>query len=132
MWTPEPPADEDEINALRMLVSFALPLEYVELLRFCNGGYGELDAPPLLFAMDSIAASVKHNEIWREEGQYADFWFIGGNGGLETIGFDLRSGEPYPIVMIDCIAGETSAERIADSMAEFIMKIGVTSKEAGA
>ena len=74
--------------------------------------------------MDSIAESVEHNEMWRKEGRYSGFWFIGGNGGLETIGFDLRVGPPWPLIMIDCIAGEDSAVRIAADMAEFIEKIG--------
>jgi hypothetical protein len=124
-WTPKPSADEDEIAELQELARFELPAEYIELLRYCDGGYGELGAPPLLFQMDSIAESVEHNEMWRKEGQYNGFWFIGGNGGLESIGFDLRSGPPWPLVMIDCIAGEESAERIANDMADFVEKIGL-------
>lgn len=123
-WTSNPPADEDKIAELRELAPFDLPTEYVELLRYCDGGYGELNAAPLLFHMDSIAESVEHNEMWRKNGQYTDFWFIGGNGGLETIGFDLRAGPPWPLVMIDCIAGEDSAKRIASDIAEFVEKIG--------
>ena len=124
-WTPKPPASEDEIASLRKVVPFELPLEYIELLRYCNGGNGELNARPLLFCMDSIAASVEHNELWRKEGQYVNFWFIGTNGGLETIGFDLRVGPPWPLVMIDCIAGDDSAEQIASDMSDFIGKIGL-------
>lgn len=124
-WTPNPPAGEDEIAELRELVPFDLPAEYIELLRYCDGGYGELDAPPLLLSMDSIAESVEHNEMWRREGKYTAFWFIGGNGGGETIGFDLRSGPPWPLVMIDCIAGDDSARRIAADMADFVQKIGL-------
>ena len=124
-WSAKPPADEDELAELRESVPFELPSEYIELLRYCDGGSGQLDAPPLLFHMDSIAESVEHNEMWRKEGQYADFWFIGGNGGLETIGFDLRSGPPWPLVMIDCIAGDDSARRIAADMADFVEKIGL-------
>jgi hypothetical protein len=124
-WTPKPPADEDEIAELRELAPFELPAEYIELLRYCDGGCGELDAPPLLFHMYSIADSVQFNEMWRAEGQYADFWFIGTNGGLETIGFDLRAGPPWPIISIDCIAGEDSVERIAGDVAEFVEKIGL-------
>ena len=124
-WTPKAPADEDEIAELRTLAPFELPAEYIELLRYCDGGYGELDALPALFHMDSIAESVARNEMWREKGEYSAFWFIGGNGGLETIGFDLRAGPPWPIVAIDCIAGDDSAEWIASNMAEFVEKIGV-------
>ncbi len=124
-WSPKAPADEDEIAELRELVPFDLPAEYIELLRYCDGGYGELDAPPLLFHMDSIAESVEHNETWRKQGQYTGFWFIGGNGGLETIGFDLRTGPPWPIVAIDRIAGDDSAQRIAADMEDFVQKIGI-------
>jgi len=128
-WTPNPPAHEDEIAKLQELAPFKLPAEYIELLRFCDGGYGELDAPPLIFCMHSIAESVEHNQMWRKEGEYAGFWFIGGNGGLETIGFDLRRGPQLPIIMIDCIAGDDSAERIANGMAEFVQKIGLAADQ---
>jgi hypothetical protein len=66
--------------------------------------------------------------MWQKEGQYGDFWFFGSNGGLETIGFDLRTGPPYPIITIDCIAGEDSIVKIANDMGEFIQKIGITHK----
>ena len=123
--TPKPSADEGEIAEIRELVPFDLPTEYIELLLYCDGGYWELDAAPPLFHMDSIAESVEHNELWRKKGQYTDFWFIGGNSGLETIGFDLRAGPPWPRVTIDCIAGDDSAERIGSNMAQFVEKIGL-------
>ena len=128
-WTPNVPADEDEIAELRALVPFELPAEYVELLRYCDGGDGELDLPPLLFSMESIAESVEHNEAFHRDGFFADFWFIGTNGGLETIAFDLRTGPPYPIVMIDCNADGTDV-KIADDMAQFISKIGIRAADA--
>jgi len=124
-WTPKPPAEEVEIAELQKAVPFELPEEYIELLRYCNGGYGELNAPPELLQLDSIAESVDQNMTWHNEEQFTDFWFIGGNGGVETIGFDLRGGQPWPLVMIDCIAGDTSAEQIAVDMADFITKIGI-------
>lgn len=123
-WDGNPPAAEDEIAELRELLPFELPEVYIELLRYSDGGQGELDAAPLYFVMDSIAESVVHNEMWRAEGLYTNFWFIGGNGGLETIGFDLRSGPPWSLVTIDCIAGDKSAERVASDMADFVEKIG--------
>lgn len=124
-WSPEPPAHEDQIAGLRKLATFELPAEYIELLRCCDGDHGELDASPLLFHMDSKAESLEHNEMRRKEGEHAGFWFIGGNGGLETIGFDLRSGPPSPLVTIDYIAGDESARQIAADTAEFVEKIGI-------
>ena len=102
-----------------------LPTEYVDLLRYCDGGYGELDAPPLLFQMDSISESVEHNEVFQRDGFFSRFWFIGSNGGLEAIAFDLRIGPPYPVVMIDCNADDTDVQ-IAGNFADFIPKIGLT------
>lgn len=125
-WQPRPSADEDEIAELRGLVPFELPSEYLELLRFSNGGFGELDAPPLLLALHSIDESVEYNENEFRTQHFPDFWFIGGNGSMEQIAFDLRSDPPYPIVMIDPIAGRESAVQIADSIADFIPKIGLS------
>ena len=128
-WTPHAPADESELAELIAMLPFELPPEYIELLRYCDGGEGDVDAPCLLFMLDSIAAAVEHNEMWRNEDCFADFWFIGGNGGVEKIAFDLRAGPPWPVVMIDCIAGEDSAQQIASTMAEFVQKIGLVADD---
>ena len=128
-WTPNPPADEEKIKELRATVSFELPADYLDLLRYCDGGFGDLNAAPLFFIMNSIAESVEHNHYFHSRGFFTDFWFIGGNGGLETIAFDLRPGPPYPIVMIDCNADGTDV-RISNSMSEFILLIGVAPDRA--
>ncbi len=57
-----------------------------------------------------------------------DFFVFAGNGGLESIAFDLRNGPPFPVVMIDPIAGPESAEQIAPDIVAFIEAIGI---EAG-
>lgn len=124
-WTPKPPADRDIIDELQKTVPFPLPSEYIELLAFCDGGFGELNAPPLLFDLDSIADSVIYNESDFRVKEFPTFWFFGDNGGMEQIAFDLRSGPPWQIVMIDPIAGPDSAEVIAKDMADFIEKIGI-------
>src|SRR5947207_11463131 len=82
-WEPKPPADGDEIAGLRELAPFELPPEYVELLRYGDGGFGGLNAAPLLFRMDCITESVVRNEMWRRDGQFGGSWFIGGKGGME-------------------------------------------------
>jgi hypothetical protein len=50
---------EDEIAEARQLVGFQLPPDYLELLRFCNGEQGVLDAAPLLFVLYEIAAAIE-------------------------------------------------------------------------
>ena len=131
-WTPKPPADGDIIDELQAITPFPLPPEYLELLRFCDGGFGELNAAPLLFGLDSADEAVEYNESEFRREQFPDFWFFGGNGGLERIAFDLRAGPPWRIVMIDPIAGPESAEIIAPDMATFIGMIGIAADGAGA
>jgi hypothetical protein len=57
---------------------------------------------------------------------FAGFVFFGGNGGLERIALDCRQGTPpWPVVMIDPIAGPGSAQVIAPSFAVFLNAVGL-------
>jgi hypothetical protein len=124
-WSGNPPASEDDILRLVESCRVKPPDEYLALLRFSNGGEGDLALPPLLFVLFDVDEALRtwSDSFYREE--FTDFLFFGGNGGLEQIAFDLRRGEPYPIVMIDPIAGSESAEEIAPDMARFIEAIGL-------
>jgi hypothetical protein len=124
IWTPNPSASEAELELLRNSVNFSIPEEYLSFLKINNGGFGELDAEPLLFDLFSIKWAVEFNKNWHSENNFLDFWFFGSNGGLESIVLDLRHEQNQPVVMIDVIAGEESAQQIASSMAEFILLIG--------
>jgi len=101
-------------------------VEYLDLLRYSNGGEGPLDLPPLWFALYS---SLECIELFHSDedllADLADFVFFGSNGGLETIGFDLRTAHPWRIVMIDPIAGPSSCAEIAADISTFIRKIGI-------
>jgi len=56
---------------------------------------------------------------------YPGLLFFGSNGGLERIAFDMRSSRPpWPIVMIDPVAGNDSAVPIAHHLEEFVEAIG--------
>ncbi len=66
---------------------------------------------------------ILRNEFYREE--FPNFLFFGDNGGLEQIAFDLSKGKPYPIAMIDPIAGAESAVEIASNMTQFVEAIGL-------
>ncbi len=102
-----------------------LPAEYVELLRFSNGGEGPLALPPLFFQLYSVEDCIALCHDSESVEQFPAFMFFGSNGGVESIAFDLRVGPPLPIVMIDRIAGPESAEEIAADMATFIEAIGL-------
>jgi hypothetical protein len=124
-WFGKPPATPTEIAALQDAVKIKLPEEYLELILACNGGEGELALAPLWFQLfDTFyAIEMATDQFYRTD--FNGFFFFGSNGGLESIAFDMRGVHPWPIVMVDCIAGIKSAETIAPNIREFIEAIGV-------
>lgn len=127
-WKKFSPATETEIEELKSLIKIELPESFLNLLRFSNGGEGDIALPPLIFRLDEVQEiiNLRKNEFYKNE--FPNYLFFGGNGGLEMIAFDLRK-MPYAIVMIDPIAGEESAIEIAPNITEFIKAIGSEYKE---
>jgi len=123
-WHAEPGAAEDELTSLETALPFQLPSNYRELLIASNGGEGPLAVSPLRLCLYDVAFA---KEIWRDpfyREQFADYFFIGSNGGGESIGIEISSGKAGCIVDIDCIAGEESKEVIARDFCEFISMVG--------
>ena len=121
-WSGRPGADEAEIEALVAASAYPIPAPILELLRFSNGGEGELALPPMLLVLDPVRRIIAGLD---EDEEYSGLVFIGGNGGLERIALDFRVGEPYPIVTIDPVAGLESAVMIATDADEFVQAIGL-------
>ncbi len=124
-WVGKPPATDAEISGLVSAIEIELPEEYLELLRTCNGGEGELALAPLWFQLFAITDAIEMatSEFYRT--QFKGLFFFGSNGGLESIALDMRGQRPWPIVMVDCIAGIESAETIAPNFDAFVDAIGV-------
>jgi hypothetical protein len=129
-WRTTTPCSETEIAQLASHSKAQLPTEYIELLRMSNGGEGPVALPPLYFQLYSVKDCIElfHTNQQLLE-QFPSFLFFGGNGGLELLAFDLRSGPPWPIVMIDPIAGPESAKKIAPDVVTFVKAIGLESEE---
>ncbi|HEU4391129.1 MAG TPA: SMI1/KNR4 family protein [Blastocatellia bacterium] len=124
-WQGEPPATEEEIARLVQACDAELPQEYLSLLRYSNGGEGPLALAPLVFVLYRVNDTIGMMADQFYRGEFPAYRFFGGNGGLELLAFDLRNGSPYPIVMIDPIAGSESAVEIAPSFAKFCEAIGL-------
>lgn len=129
-WTAKSPASEPEIALLKSSARTELPAEYLDLLRLGNGGEGTLKLPPLWFVLYSIEECIAwcHTDKFVLT-QFPEFMFFGSNGGMESIAFDLRVEPPWPIVMIDQIAGRASAKVIASNIETFIEAIGLDPDE---
>jgi len=125
-WSRAPGASESELAKLRAKAPATLPVELLELLRFSNGGEGPIALPPECFCMDSVDEIVNGLSDEFLIAAFPGFLFFGGNGGLERIAVDLRNkNAPWPIVMIDPVAGIVSAKVIAPDAATFVEAIGL-------
>lgn len=125
-WHAVPGAAEAQVQRLAALVAVPLPAELLDLLRFSNGGEGELALPPYWFVLDPVEEIIR--ALWEplDPAQYRGFVFVGGSGGMELIALDCRRGvEPWPVVSIDPIAGLESATPVAPDFRSFVAALGV-------
>ena len=124
-WRKVDGASQPHITELKSALPFEPPAEYIEFLRYSNGGEGELALDPLWFQLFDVTFAI---QLWRDDycrRVYPDLFFFGSNGGLESIAFDMHCPKPWPIIMVDCIAGLDSARHISHSIEEFIERIGL-------
>jgi hypothetical protein len=125
-WVSVPGAAEEQIQRLVALSPVRLPDELLDLLRLSDGGEGDLALAPRCFILDGVEEALRSLQDPHDREHFAGFVFFGGNGGLERIALDCREGTPpWPVVMIDPIAGPGSAEVIAPSFAVFLSAVGL-------
>lgn len=126
-WSRQPGADACDVDRLVAASPCPLPGALLELLRFSNGGEGDLALSPRLFMLgtvDEILVGLRDPFLTEN---FVGFVFFGGNGGLERIALDCRQRvPPFPVVMIDPIAGAETAEQIAPDASSFVSAIGLT------
>ena len=126
-WSRQPGADARDVDRLVAASPCPLPGALRELLRFSNGGEGELALAPRLFILNSVDAIIADLGEPLLTENFVGFVFFGGNGGLKQIALDCRRRvPPFPVVMIDPIAGPESAEQIAPDADSFVSAIGLT------
>lgn len=123
-WFAGLPASEEAIKRLQHAAPGILPDEYISLLRCCNGGEGPLALPSLYLLLYEAEYATEVNQSADQHESYPGHFVIGSNGGLETIPFDTRAIEPWPIVMYDAVAGIKTDVIIAKNMEEFIDAMG--------
>lgn len=125
-WYRVPGAAEAQVQRLVSLAPVRLPGALLDLLRFSDGGEGELALPPGRFVLDPVEEIIRSLLDPGDRESYPGFVFVGGNGGLERIALDCRAGaEPWPVVMVDPVAGPGSAEPVAPGFEAFANAIGL-------
>jgi len=127
----EPGASAETLARLRAALPAQLPERYFELLAFANGGEWPMRAPPFRFSLSPAEwiAGIYEADHWKPNPNnefLKGFVLIGSNGLGETVGFDIRGREPWPVVLID-MGAEEEAERVmlmAQSFDEFFEMLG--------
>ena len=121
----EPPADPATIEELSAGSSIVLPEEYLALLGFSNGGGGELGVEPGWFQLWRAEEVLAMNRDYRVSAFLPGFFGFGSNGDGELLALDLRSGPPYPVVMVPFLPMDIDeAVTLALSFSGFLQALG--------
>jgi hypothetical protein len=131
-WNAAPPGTEAAIRSLQRSAPIELPSEYLDLLRYSNGGDGPLALPPLYFMLYSAEFAAELNASAEHQDLYPRYFVFGSNGGLESIAFDMRAAKLCPVVVYDPVAGVESAVVIAADMESFLSAVGIEPLESSA
>ena len=130
IWICEPPASETEIQNLVSQFGNNLPKEYLNLLRFCNGGKGDLAVQPVLFHLWSTQETIEANRDFGVDEFLPNFVLFGGDGANEVFAFrvDANQSKIYMIPLI--VMSEEDAIVVAENFTDFIESIGREHKES--
>lgn len=123
-WCARPPANRSVVRLVQKAAPDKLPTEYLDLLRYGDGGEGPLALPALYFMLYPAKEVAELNSSADQRDLYPGLFTFGSNGGLESIAFDTRAKRPWPVVMFDPVAGVESAVVIARDMSAFVAAIG--------
>jgi len=131
-WIPSPPASEDAVARLVREVGFDLPPDYLDFLRFSNGGCGDIPVQPWwlnrLWKAEELVSSNRDYEV---EEYCPGFFGIGSSGGGEMFAFDMRKPQPWPVVIVPFIGMEADlALPVAPDFRGFVAMFGQEGDQA--
>lgn len=116
------PAADSSIADCEVRMGVKLPDDYVEFLRFANGGEGFVAdlAYLILWRVEDL---VRNNEGYRVKEYVPGLFIFGSDGGGEAYGFDTRSAE-WRIVTVPFVGMDWSMARsMGDSFHAFIQNL---------
>lgn len=80
MWRGKPPASEDVLRQLRANCAFTLPPAYLDLLRFSNGGEGDISIEPDWCCLWAAEEVIENNKDYEVSEHLPGFFGFGSNG----------------------------------------------------
>ena len=118
-------ASASALGQLQKLANAEISSGYYEFLAVSNGGEWPLPVAPYNACLDDVGMILREvPERWHQEWVTEGFFPIGGNGGGELIGFDLKNPAPFAVIYVDMIAGMDSAEPVAPNWDKFCELLG--------
>lgn len=124
-WDRESPANSDALDVLIAEADIELPDDYLELLRYSNGGEGNLAVEPGWFQLWPAERVVEFNNGYKVNEFVPGFFGFGTSGGGEMLAFDTREGKPYRVVMIPFIPmKEEYAKLVTQKFEAFVIAMG--------
>jgi hypothetical protein len=129
-WMPVPPASEDVLASLRQRAGIDLPSDYLDFLRFSNGGCGSIPVQPRRFdGLWKAQELAEFNRGYQVSTYCPGFFGIGSSGGREMFAFDMRGSQPWPVVHIPFIGMEPEAALlVAPDFRSFVAMFGQEAK----
>ena len=126
-WHREPPALPDVIAQLLAQSELDLPADYLDFLRFSNGGGGDFGIDSDWYYLWPAEEVLQLNRDYEIQQWVPGFFAIGSDGGGEALVFDTRTSAPWKLYKISfsCLA-EDEILLVAESFATFIQTLGQT------
>ena len=120
-WKWHLPASASAIHALMAESGVELPGTYLLLLGISNGGEGDLAVEPGWFQLWQAEEVLARNADYQVAQHAPGFFAFGSSGGGELLALDLRSEQPWKVVMLPAIPLEADqAVVVAEDFTGFI------------
>jgi hypothetical protein len=129
-WYRHAPASEEAIQALIRETGLDFPEEYLSLLRYSNGGEGELAVQPLWFVIFPVENVVKRNQGLEIAKWLPGYVAFRSSGGGCSLLFNTRENRPWKVYWADDIGmDEEHVFESTPDFAAFIKAMGRPSPE---
>jgi hypothetical protein len=124
-WSRQAPGPEEAIQALITETGLDFPEEYLGLLRYSNGGEGELAVEPWWFVIDPVEDVVERNKDLEIARDLPGYFRFGSSGGGDSLLFNTRESRPWKVYCVDDVGMEEEyVKESAPNFGAFIRAMG--------
>jgi hypothetical protein len=137
-WQRYPPISEEALDAFIRQTGLSFPGEYLTLLRYSNGGDGQLGAQPCWFIITPVEDLTERNEEYHaqvqvyipKEGYQIQEWLpgyffvFGTNGDSDLLVFNTQEEQPWKVYYVPMIHSSEDIRQCTPDFRTFIELMG--------